>query len=534
MGLKMRNIHFPGRSPVYSLDGMVATSHPLATKAAIDKLSQGGNAMDAAITAASVLAVVEPHSTGVGGDLFCLYFPNDTKKVIAMNASGRAPAEISVEKLESLGVKNSIPFLSPHSVSIPTGVAGWVKLIEDHGTLPIKEILKPAIHFAREGYIVADVIADVWKREVEKLATDEDCKNLFLPNNQYLKAGEIHYQPKLAETFMNIVENGRKGFYEGFVAKDMVNKLNSMGGLHTLDDFAAAEANYVEPISATYRDVEVFECPPNGQGVIALMIMKLLEGFNFNEIEYDSALRIHLQAEATKIAFSHRSHYLADPEFTDVPVSKLLSDSYIENLRKLIKKDSCIENTYKSDLPQHDNTVYISVVDQNNNAVSLINSIFHSFGSGIVAPESGVLFQNRGASFVLEPNHPNVIVGGKRPMHTIIPALAVKNNKPFLSFGVMGGHYQPMGQAHVLSNIIDYNMDPQASLDCPRSFYFDGVLECEKGVSNEVNKQLEVIGHKVEVCELPHGGGQVIQFNHENSSLIGGSDPRKDGCALGL
>ena len=534
MGLKMRNTHFPGRSPVYSLDGMVSTSHPLATKAAIDKLSQGGNAIDAAITAASVLAVVEPHSTGVGGDLFCLYCPSNTNEVIAMNASGRAPEAVSLGKLESLGVKESIPFQSPHAVTIPTGVAGWIKLIADHGSLPMKEILKPAIHYAKEGYIVADVIADIWEREVIKLSTDQDCKNLFLPKNEFLKAGDVHYQLNLAETLKRIGEEGRAGFYEGDIAKDMVKKLNSMGGLHTMNDFAVAEANYVDPIAANYREAQIFECPPNGQGVIALMIMRILEGFDFSEMEPTSALRIHLQAEATKIAYSHRNHYLADPEFSDMPVEELLSEKYIQSLRSLIKLDSCIEGSYKPDMPRHPNTVYISVVDKNKNAVSLINSIFHSFGSGILAPESGVLFQNRGASFVLDPSHPNVIEARKRPMHTIIPALAKKEGKPFLSFGVMGGHYQPMGQAHVLSNIIDYNMDPQASLDGPRSFYFDGVLECEKGISNEVNKLLELKGHKVEVCELPHGGGQVIQYNHENSSLIGGSDHRKDGCALGL
>ncbi|MBT7543689.1 MAG: gamma-glutamyltransferase, partial [Gammaproteobacteria bacterium] len=234
----MRNTHFPGRSPVYSLDGMVATSHPLATKAAIDKLSQGGNAIDAAITAASVLAVVEPHSTGVGGDLFCLYCPSNTNEVIAMNASGRAPEAVSLGKLESLGLKESIPFQSPHAVTIPTGVAGWIKLIEDHGSLPIKEILKPAIHYAKEGYMVADVIADIWEKEVIKLSTDQDCKNLFLPKNEFLKAGDVHYQLNLAETLKRIGEEGRAGFYEGDIAKDMVKKLNSMGGLHTMNDFA--------------------------------------------------------------------------------------------------------------------------------------------------------------------------------------------------------------------------------------------------------------------------------------------------------
>ena len=527
----MRNTHFPGRSPVYSLNGMVSTSHPLASKASADVLSKGGNAIDAAVTAAAVLAVVEPHSTGVGGDLFCLFHQARNNKIIAMNASGRAPNSISIDKLENLGIKDSIPFQSPHSVSIPTGVAGWVKLIQDHGNLELKEILEPAINYAEHGYIVADVIADVWKREIEKLSSDHDCKNVFLPEGNYLNAGDIHYQPRLAETLKSVAEHGRAGFYEGDIAKSMVKKLNSLGGFHNLEDFANAQANYVDPISANYRDAKVFECPPNGQGIIALMIMKILEGFDFTDLEPNSSLRIHLQAEATKLAYSHRDHYLADPDYANVPVEQILSEEYIKDLRSLIKIDSCIKD-YKPELPIHPNTVYISVVDKDRNSVSLINSIFHSFGSGIVDPYTGVLFQNRGASFVLDPLHPNAIKGGKRPMHTIIPSIATKANKPYLSFGVMGGHYQPMGQAHVLSNIIDYDMDPQKSLDFPRSFYFDGVLECEQGIPHNVREELISKGHKIQICDLPHGGGQVIE--HRGSKLIGGSDPRKDGCAIGL
>lgn len=540
----MRNTHFPGRSPVYSTKGLAATSHPLAAKAAIDILSIGGNAIDAAISAAAVLAVVEAHSTGVGGDLFCLYKPSSSKDIIALNASGRAPKALSLDKLNEVGIKDVIPFTSPHAVSIPTGVAGWIKLVEDHGSISLKQILKPAIDCAENGYVVADIIADYWEREFDKLSKDDDSKKVFLPSGIPLKAGETHYQPRLAETLIRISEEGRKGFYEGKVAKDMVEKLNSLGGFHSIEDFATAEADYVQPISANYRGFDVFECPPNGQGIIALMIMKILEGFDFEKIEPDSALRIHLQAEATKIAFSHRSHYLADPEFSDIPVDTMLSNDYINKLRSMIKLDSCVEENYKPELPRHHDTVYITVVDKDKNMVSLINSIFHSFGSGIMAPKSGVLFQNRGAGFVLEANHPNSVVGGKRPMHTIIPSMVLKDNNPFLSFGVMGGHYQPMGQAHVLSNIIDYGMDPQASLDFPRTFFtaqkddvqgsLDKVLECEKGISDKVKNELKNIGHNVKVCDLPHGGGQVIKFKKDSNVLIGGSDPRRDGCAIGM
>ena len=530
----MRDPHFPGRSPVYSTKGLAATSHPLASKVALDTLSIGGNAIDAAISAAAVLAVVEAHSTGVGGDLFCLYKPTSSKDIIALNASGKAPKALSIDKLKELGINEEIPFTSPHSVSIPAGVAGWVKLIEDHGSLSLKKVLEPAIEYAENGYVVADIIAGYWEREFEKLSSDDDCKAIFLPSGKPLKAGQIHYQPKLAETLRRISEEGRKGFYEGFVAEDMVKKLQSLGGFHTVDDFADAQAVYVDPISANYRGFDVFECPPNGQGLIALIILKILEGFDFNKFEPNSKTRIHLQAEACKIAFGHRKHYLADQDFSYIPVREFLSEDYIGNLRSLIKLDSCIEKSYMPSIPAHQDTVYITVVDKDRNSVSLINSIFHSFGSGIVAPDSGVLFQNRGASFVLDPLHPNSLMGQKRPMHTIIPAMVMKDQMPFVSFGVMGGHYQPMGQAHVLSNIIDYKMDPQLSLDFSRTFFFDNILQCEKGIPRSIRNELKTIGHNVELADLPHGGGQIIQFNENGKVLVGGSDPRRDGCALGL
>ena len=366
----MRDTHFPGRSAVYSMNGMVATSHPSASKAAIDILTNGGNAIDAAICAAAVLAVVEAHSTGVGGDLFCLYNPANSSKIFALNSSGRAPKLLSINNLEEIGIKDEIPLDSPHAVSIPTGVAGWIKLIEDHGTLSLKKVLQPAIKFAQGGYVVADIIGDFWKREYNKLSKDEDCKKLFLPSGKPLKSGEVHYQPKLAETLIRISEQGRSGFYEGEVAEDMVKKLNSLGGFHTLDDFAEAEANYVDPISAKYRGFDVFECPPNGQGLIALMILKILEGYDFNSIDPNSKTRIHLQAEACKIVFGHRNKYLADPDFSNIPVKECLSDTYIEELRSLIKLDVCIDEPYNALIPSHPDTVYITVVDKDRNAVS--------------------------------------------------------------------------------------------------------------------------------------------------------------------
>ena len=528
----MRNLHIPSRSPAYAKNAMVATSHPDATKEALKIIEKGGNAFDAAVCAASVLSVVEAHSTGIGGDCFSVFYSQKNKKVQAINGSGKTPSKIDYDKIILTEYNTVDPYCS-NAITIPGTIAAWERLINDFGNFSFEKVLKPSIDYAENGYIVADVIADMWQREEKKLSVDPDCKRVFLNNGRAYKTGEIHFQPELGNTLKKISKNGKSAFYEGEVAEDLINKLQTIGGTHTLQDLASFDAEYVNPISSSYKDYEVYECPPNGQGIVALLMLNILENFNLSNLEPNSFERIHLESEASKLAFFHRNKYLGDPVFVDIPVEKILSKNYAKELSKFIKSNTIIKDLNIKNMPNHRDTVYISIVDKDRNFVSFINSIFHPFGSGIVAPKSGVLLHNRGASFTLDNKHPNFLQPQKRPMHTIIPAMLMKNNLPIMPFGVMGAHYQPVGQAHFLTNVIDFNMDVQEALDNPRSFNYDGKLSLEKTFNNETLQKLEDLGHKVEYTDLPHGGGQAIILK-ENNILVGGSDPRKDGIALGF
>ena len=526
----MRNLHIPSRSPAYSKKAMVATSHTEATYHALEIMKKGGNAFDAAVTAASVLAVVEAHSTGIGGDCFCLFYSNKDKKVIALNGSGNVPKTVDYTNIKKTK-ENFIDPYSANAITIPGAVAAWSKLINDYGNLQINDILAPAIKLAENGYIVADVVADMWKREESKLKNDKDCERIFIKNNKAYKAGDVHYQEELAETLKKIAKFGKEGFYTGEVAEDIIKKINSIGGTHTLDDFSNFDAEYVEPISTNYRGFDVFECPPNGQGIVALMMLNIMSNFDLSKYEPDDYRRIHLEAEVSKLAFMHRNKYLGDPAFTKIPIEKILSPEYAKSLSKKINEDSVLTDLNIMELENNKDTVYISVVDEYGNYVSFINSIFHPFGSGIVSSKSGVLLHNRGASFNLNEGHPNFFSAQKKPMHTIIPGLLIKEKKPLMPFGVMGAHYQPVGQVHFLTNVLDYGMDVQLALDHSRSFYYENKLSLEKSISLSIYEKLEQLGHKVEYCDLPHGGGQAIL--KKNNILVGGSDPRKDGIALG-
>ncbi len=528
----MRDIHLPGRSPARGAHAAAATSHPQATLAAIDILRAGGNAIDAAVAAAAVLAVVEPQSTGIGGDVFCLFAPGGTGDVIALNGSGRAPAAASAAALRQSGME-AIPYTSPHSVSVPGAVRAWERLVADHGRLDLARILEPAAAYADEGYPVTDVIADSWSREREKLEADPDASAVFLPEGRPPRPGEMHRQPRLAATLRAIGSDGAGAFYEGPVARDIVTKLRQVGGVHTEADFAAATVDYVTPVRTAYRGVDVYECPPNGQGIIALLMLNILSGFDLRSLDPLGPERFHLEAEATRLAYCERAARLADPDHADVPVEALLSNAHADALRARIDPARMVAGLSPPPLPEHRDTVYLAVVDSERNAVSFINSLFHSFGSGILAPESGVMLHNRAAGFVLEKGHPNELMPGKRPMHTIIPAMAVRDGRAWMPFGVMGGHYQPVGQVHFLTNVIDYGMDVQAALDCPRAFHFDGVMSCERGVPEPTRARLEEMGHAVDVPDLPHGGGQAIAIDDEAGVLTAGSDPRKDGAAIG-
>ncbi len=530
----MRDLHLPGRSAVHAMGGMAATSHPAATQAALDLLRAGGNAVDAAIAAAAVLAVVEPHSTGIGGDVFALYAPaGGGATPIAVNGSGRAPAAATAAWYAENGIAE-IGFQSAHAVTVPGAVAAWALLAADHGRLGLGAALAPAIAHARDGYPVHEVVADVWAREAGKLSANDAARAVFLPCGRPLAVGEVHRQPALADTLDAIAEGGREAFYTGAIAEDMATSLGALGGLHTLEDFAAARADYVTPIHTRYGDLEIHECPPNGQGIVALMMLDILSGFDLPALDPLGAERFHLEAEAARLAYRDRDGLIGDPDRVDIPVERLLSADYAQAMRALVRRDRAMPGLPPPGVAEHRDTVYLTVVDGDRNAISFINSLFASYGTGLMSARSGVMFHCRGASFTVDPAHPNCIAPGKRPMHTIIPGMAMRDGRAAMPFGVMGGHYQPVGHVHFVTNVVDYGMSVQEALDCPRAFAFGNVLQVERGVPISTRASLSALGHTVVEADGPLGGGQAIAIDRESGVLTGGSDPRKDGCAMGL
>jgi len=529
----MGNFGKIGLNPVHSENGMAATSHQLATETAIEILKQGGNALDAAVAACAVQCVVEPQSTGIGGDCFCMYAPGGSDQYVAYNGSGRAPAAANVQWFIDQGY-DAIPSTGPHAVTVPGAVDAWDRLVRDHGTLSLSEILKPAIKYARSGHPVAERVGYDFANNGDKLKDCESASAVFRPNGSILKVGQMIVQPKLADTLEIIGKQGRDGFYQGEVAEDMVGYLKSRGGLHTLDDFQNACGNYVTPISAKYKGYDVYQCPPNGQGIIALMLLKLIERFEKSGDSPLNLIRMHREIEACRLTYHQRDAYLADPDQIDVPVKEMLSDKNIDQMFEKIT-DFKIDPLPDFQMPEHKDTVYITVVDKDRNCCSFINTLFHNFGCGLMTPKSGVMLQCRAAGFSLEPGHANVIAGGKRPLHTIIPAMVSSGGRTVMSFGVMGGAYQAFGQMQFLSRYLDYGYDIQAAMDLPR-FFADpvtGAVEIEVGIDEKIIEGLKQKGHNIEPEPSFVGGSQAIWIDWENNRLTGGSDPRKDGCAMG-
>jgi gamma-glutamyltranspeptidase/glutathione hydrolase len=527
----MRDFQLPGRSPIRTTDAMVATSHPLSTFAALDMLRAGGNAMDAAVCAAAVQAVVEPQSTGIGGDCFVLYCPKGEGKVIAFNGSGRAPAAATHGWYRERAFEG-IPTYGPHSVTIPGAIDAWCRLLEDYGRKGIDASLAPAIRYAEQGYVVHDRVAFDWAASTALLRENPEASRMLLRHGEALRPGDLHVQPELAATLRVIASHGRDAFYTGPVAEDIVACLRALGGLHTLEDFATTKGDYVTPVSTHYRGCDIHQMPPNNQGLTALLMFNVLSGFELGALDPLGAERLHLEVEAGRLAYRDRDRFIADPDLVEVPSCELLSARYADRLRALIDPGRTMVDLPEVKLPKGD-TVYISVVDEDRNAVSFINSTYHSFGSGIVSPNSGVVLQNRGSSFSLDPRHPNCVAPRKRPMHTIMPGMATRDGKAVMPFGVMGGGYQPFGHVHLLTNMLDFGMDPQAALDTPRVFHDAGTLEAERGIPAAAIEGLRERGHRVETAKEPHGGGQAIWIDWHNGTLTGASDPRKDGCALG-
>ena len=478
---KFRNLEYPGRSPVAAPNGMASTSHPLSTQAAIRVLQDGGNALDAAIAAAAVQGVVEPQSTGIGGDCFVLYAPAGKQDIIAFNGSGRAPAGLSSEGLLETGI-SKIDLTSPHAVTIPGAVDAWVRLNRDHGRTDLARLLAPAIEYARDGYPITQRVSKDFALAAPRL--DADARAVFCPGGNPVGLGERHAQPALARTLELIAAKGRDGFYKGEVADDILAKLDSLGGMQTQDDFNRAAGDYVTPISAPFRGQTIWQCPPNGQGVIALMLLNIMSDIPTFGDDPLSVDRIHHEIEAGRLAYRDRNAVLADPD---------------------------------------------------RNVCSFINTLFWGFGSGIMAPKSGVLLQNRGAGFVVDPNHPNGVQPNKRPLHTIIPGMATKDGRPTLCFGVMGGDYQAFGHMQLLTRMYDYDMDIQMAQDTARFFPhpFADSVEVEAPISEDIRNTLRQRGHPIKPASRPIGGSQAIAIDWHTGLLTAGSDPRKDGCAMG-
>jgi gamma-glutamyltranspeptidase/glutathione hydrolase len=524
----MRDFQIPGRSAVYAQNGICATSHPLAAHVAVDTLRRGGNAMDAAIAGAVLLGICEPQMTGIGGDCFVLWSKGPDAPVQSLNGSGRAPAASSADSLRARGI-SSVPLNTPEAVTIPGAIDAFCHLSETEGRLGIDALLAPAIHYAEEGVPVAPRVALDWAKQQGTL--QGAARDHYLIGGAVPQTGQIFRAPAQAAALREIARNGRDGFYTGPVAEDMCGALHAMGGVHDLADFASTCCTPTTPISGHYKEFELMEHPPNGQGATAILLLNILAHFDLPGLDPFGADRLHIEAEAAKLAYNARNRLIADPDVSDA-TARMLDKGFAAQLAALIQMDRAIEDAQSITEAVHKDTVYITVVDRDRMAVSLIYSIFHGFGSGIASPKYGILLQNRGAGFTLTPGHPNEFGPGKRPMHTIIPGMLRQNGRVVMPFGVMGGQYQSAGHARFVTNMMDYGMDPQSAIDAPRSFPDQGKLGIENRISDAVAADLAARGHVINRLDMALGGAQAIRID-DAGYLEGASDPRKDGCALG-
>ncbi len=532
------------RSPVFVLGGMCAATQPLAVAAGLKALQAGGNAADAAVAIAAALNVTEPTSTGLGGDCFALYYDANSRKVFALNGSGRSPASLSLERLKKEGYAEQLPPYHPYTITVPGACAGWCDLVERFGRLSLSTTLAPAIHLAEKGFPTAPMTAYFWQRAAQnQLGKALNGIELTI-SGRGPQAGEIFRNPGLARTLKAIAEGGKSVYYQGEIAEAIAAIIQEAGGCLSVEDLAAHTSTWEEPISVDYRGLRFWECPPNGQGLAALLALNLLNGFDLNELPVLSAQRLHLEIEAMRLAFSDAFYYIADPAFHPAPLKALLSQEYAAERRKLIDRQRALPEVHHGQPPATRDTVYFSVVDAEGNACSFINSNYMGFGTGIVPRGWGFSLQNRGHNFNLQPGHPNVVEPRKRPYHTIIPALAtrVEDESLYACFGVMGGFMQPQGHLQVAVSLANDHLDPQAALDLPRFCLLpekkSGLVALEDGLPLQTMAELAEMGHPVEpvrgMRRALFGRGQIILRDPQSGVLCGGSDPRGDGCAMSL
>jgi len=532
-----------GRSVVHALHGMVATSHPLAALVGVEMLKRGGTAVDAAIAANAMLGLVEPMSCGIGGDLFAQVWDAGAGRVFGLDASGRAPQKASADALTARGFTH-MPGDGPLSWTVPGAVAGWDALRSRFGKLPLRDLIEPAAAAAEEGFAVSEVIASFWQGAEEKLRARPESAKTFLRQGRSPRTGEVVRNPDLARSYREIASGGRDAFYRGRIARDLAAYSEASGGLLTADDLARCEPKWVDPISSTYRGVEVLELPQPGQGLTVLEMLNMLEGDDLAALGPDSADYWHLFIETKKLAYADRARWYADPELASVPVERLRSKEYARERRKLINPRRAAVGVQPGALVS--DTVYVAAVDAKRNCCSLIQSIYQHFGSGMAPPGLGFAMQNRGTLFSLDPRSPNRIEGGKRPFHTIIPALALRGGRPWFVFGVMGADMQPQGQVQVLVNMLDFGMDVQAAGEAPRVDHIGsaspngypeapngGLVLAEHGIPETTLAELVRRGHEVSRTSRNGGGYQGILIDPESGVLRGGSESRSDGCAIG-
>lgn len=535
---------FATRSPVLATEAMAATSQPLATQVALEVMRSGGNAIDAAIAANAMLGLVEPTGNGIGGDIFAIVWDAKSQKLYGLNGSGRSPKSLSRQWFIDNGYEK-IPSHGPLPVSVPGTVDGWFMLHDRFGKLPMKQLLQPTIDYAEKGFPVSQLIAYYWNRSVPILSEFPGFAEQFTIDGRAPKAGEIWRNPNLANTLKAIAKGGRESFYEGELARTMADYMQANGGFLSYQDLASHQGEWVDPVSTNYRGYDVWELPPNGQGIAALQILNIMEQHDLSSMSHDSAEYVHLFTEAKKVVFEDRAKYYADPAFNQLPVAELISKDYARKRAQLIDLERAGKH-YPAGNPalEQGDTIYLTTADKDGNMVSLIQSNYRGMGSGMTPPGMGFIFQDRGEMFSLEAGHFNVFEGGKRPFHTIIPAFVTQDGKPWMSFGLMGGAMQPQGHAQIVINMIDFGMDVQAAGDAPRIHHTGsseptgeqmqdgGVLNLETGFPYATIRALMRKGHKIQFANGPYGGYQAIR-RAENGVYWGASESRKDGQAAG-